>query len=346
MLTTNSTWLDEKYVNLLSFRLDRFKKVGKTQYNFRCPICGDSKKSKSKARGYVFEYKGSFWYKCHNCGKSIKFKNFLKEIDLTLFEQYNMEWLKEHGFSSKPAIKFEHQIEKFDKRRTDKFEPLKTLKKVSQLPFDHKCRQYVESRKIPTDTHYFLYWCPKFYTWVNHYIPDKFSAQTLEKDEGRLVLPFVDQNGYVTGCTGRSLEKDAKLRYVTIKFKEEAPKVFGLDRVDFKKEVIVVEGPIDSLFLPNCIALAGSSADLSALPLSNDTIYFFDNEPRNKDIVKQMQAYIDSNRRVCILEDVPHKDINEMIMSGMSRRNVLDLLHRSTHRGLQAKLALQRWKKI
>jgi hypothetical protein len=116
--------------------------------------------------------------------------------------------------------------------------------------------------------------------------------------------------------------------------------------VDFKKEVIVVEGPIDSLFLPNCIALAGSSADLSALPLSNDTIYFFDNEPRNKDIVKQMQAYIDSNRRVCILEDVPHKDINEMIMSGMSRRNVLDLIHRSTHRGLQAKLALQRWKKI
>jgi transcription elongation factor Elf1 len=348
MFIANSVWLDEKYVNLLSFRLDRFKRVGKHKYNFRCPLCGDSQKSKSKARGYVFEHKGKLQYKCHNCGKSPTFKNFLNEVDHSLYEQYSLEWLAEFGNSSKPIPiqKFDHQIEKFDKRRMDKFEPLKLLKKVSQLPVGHVCREYVESRRLPRDTHYFLYWCPMFYHWINKYIPGKFSEATLSKDEGRLVLPFIDQNGYVVGCTGRSLGKDSKLRYVTIKFKEDAPKIFGLDRVDFKKEVLVVEGPIDSLFLPNCIALAGSSADLSGLPLQDDTIFIFDNEPRNKDIVKQIQAYIDSNRRVCIFENVLHKDINEMIMAGMSRADILRLIHRSTHRGLQAKLALQRWKKI
>ena len=346
MITANSVWLDEKYVNLLSFRLDRFKRVGKQKYNFRCPLCGDSQKSKSKARGYVYPGGDTLWYKCHNCNRGFKFKNFLNQVDHSLYEQYSMEWLAEFGHSSKPIPKFEHQIEKFDKRRMDKFEPLKLLKKVSQLPVGHVCREYVESRRLPRDTHYFLYWCPKFYHWINKYVPDKFSAETLAKDEGRLVLPFIDQNGYVVGCTGRSLAKDAKLRYVTIKFQDDANKVFGLDRVDFKKEVLVVEGPIDSLFLPNCIAMAGSSADLSQLPLRDDTIFIFDNGPRNKDIVKQIQAYIDSNRRVCIFENVPHKDINDMIMAGMSRSDILRLIHSSTHRGLQAKLALQRWKKI
>lgn len=346
MLIANSVWLDEKYVNLLSFRLDRFKRIGEHKYNFRCPLCGDSQKDKKKARGYIYPNKGRLSYKCHNCGRSSIFKTFLNMVDQSLYEQYTMEWLAEYGHSSKPIPKFEHQIEKFDKRRMDRFEPLKLLKKVSQLPPGHVCREYVESRRIPRDTHYFLYWCPKFYHWINKYVPDKFSKETLAMDEGRLVLPFVDQNGYVVGCTGRSLAKDTKLRYVTIKFKDDAPKVFGLDRVDFKKEVLVVEGPIDSLFLPNAIALAGSSADLSGIPLKDDTIFIFDNEPRNKDIVRQIQAYIDSNRRVCIFENVPHKDINEMIMAGMSRSDILRLIHSSTHRGLQAQLTLQRWKKI
>lgn len=349
MAFNNSLWLDEKYVNLLSFRLDRFKRINKAQYNFRCPLCGDSQKSKTKARGYIFEYKGGYRFKCHNCNRSFKFKTFLKEVDQSLYEEYSMEWMKEFGHSHRPipiAPAFEHQIEKFDKRRKDKFEPLKILKKISQLPDTHPAKKYVVGRKIPTTMHSHLYWCPKFYHWVNHYIPEKFSTKQLERDEGRLIIPFIDQSGYVTGATGRSLDKDAGLRYISVKFQEDSLKVFGLDRVDFSKEVIVVEGPIDSLFLPNCIAFAGSSSDLSSLPLSRDTIYFFDNEPRNKDIVKQVSAYIDLGRRVCILEDVPHKDINDMILAGMTSKNILDLIHKSTYHGLQAKLALTRWKKV
>lgn len=346
MLMTNSTWLDEKYVNLLSFRLERFKKLNKSQYNFRCPLCGDSKKSKSKARGYVFEHKGHLWYKCHNCNRSMRFKYLLKEIDQPLFEEYSMERMREMGggIKDKPVV-FEHQIEKFDRRRKDKFEPLKTLKKISQLPETHRAKRYIVDRKIPPETHHAIYWCPKFYAWVNHYIPGKFSESSLSKDEGRIVFPFIDQNGYVTAATGRSLSPDG-LRYVTVKFQEDAPKVFGLDRIDFTKEVLVVEGPIDSLFLPNCLALAGSSSDLSSLPLRRDTVFVFDNEPRNRDICRQIESYIDAGKRVCIFEGVEYKDINEMVMAGMTRRAILDLIHNSTHHGLQAKLAFNRWKKI
>lgn len=341
-----STWLDEKYVNLLSFRLDRFKRVKKSLYNFRCPLCGDSQKSKHKARGYVFDHKGSYWYKCHNCGRSTKFKYLLKEIDPTLYDQYNVEWLQDQGHTTHEPVKFVPMIEKFGVQRKDKFDPLKVLKKVSQLQQNHKAKQYVESRKIPPNMHHLLYWCPAFYAWANHYIPGKFDDNALAKDEGRLVIPFIDQNGYVVGATGRSLNKDAKLRYVSIKFKEDSLKVFGLERVDFQKEGYVVEGPIDSLFLSNCLAMAGSAADLSELPLKNNFVFIFDNEPRNKELVKLIENAVESGKRVCIFENVKQKDINDMIMSGMSVVEIEDLIHRSTYQGLQAKLVLNRWKKI
>jgi transcription elongation factor Elf1 len=345
-----STWLDEKYVNLLSFRLDRFKRVNKSLYNFRCPLCGDSTKSKTKARGYVFEHKGAYWFKCHNCARSTRFKYLLKEIDQSLYDQYNVEWLQDQGqsrFSAEPTVpKFVPMTEKFGRQRKDKSDPLKVLKKVSQLKPDHKAKKYVESRKIPPNMHHLLYWCPAFYAWANHYIPGKFDENALAKDEGRLVIPFIDANGYVVGATGRSLNKDAKLRYVSIKFQEDSLKVFGLERVDFNREGYVVEGPIDSLFLPNCIAMAGSSGDLSSLPLKNKFIFIFDNEPRNKEIVKLIESVVEDGKRVCLFENVKEKDINDLIMSGMSVAEIIDLIHRSTHQGLQAKLTLQRWKKI
>ena len=74
-------FIDVKYISLLSSRLSKFKKVKPHLYNFRCPICGDSQKNKNKARGFLYRVKTNTNYKCHNCGVSMSFSNFLKEID-------------------------------------------------------------------------------------------------------------------------------------------------------------------------------------------------------------------------------------------------------------------------
>ena len=88
-------FIDVKYINLISSRFSKFKKVKNNLYNFRCPICGDSKKNKNKARGYLYQVKNNTNFKCHNCGVNISFNNFLKDLDTVLHKQYTFEKFKE-----------------------------------------------------------------------------------------------------------------------------------------------------------------------------------------------------------------------------------------------------------
>ena len=87
--------IDSKYIGLVSSRLQKFKRVKSNLFNFRCPICGDSQKHKNKARGYFYQVKTNTNYKCHNCGVSLSFNNFLKQIDSTLHKQYVLEKFKD-----------------------------------------------------------------------------------------------------------------------------------------------------------------------------------------------------------------------------------------------------------
>jgi hypothetical protein len=110
--------IDSKYIGLVSVRLEKFKRVKADLYNCRCPICGDSQKNKTKTRGYLYQIKNNTNYKCHNCGVSLSFNNFLKQIDPMLHRQYTLEKFKE-GFTGKNFVveepKFEFSKPKFTK---------------------------------------------------------------------------------------------------------------------------------------------------------------------------------------------------------------------------------------
>ena len=58
-----SSYIDLKFINEISGRLGQFKKKGDYLFNFRCPHCGDSKKSKTKARAYLYQVKNDLFYK-------------------------------------------------------------------------------------------------------------------------------------------------------------------------------------------------------------------------------------------------------------------------------------------
>ncbi len=89
-----SSYIDLKYINEISARLSQFKKKGDYLYNFRCPHCGDSKKSKTKARAYLYRVKNDMFFKCHNCGEGQSLTNFLKFLDVKKYEQYLLERYK------------------------------------------------------------------------------------------------------------------------------------------------------------------------------------------------------------------------------------------------------------
>jgi hypothetical protein len=242
---------------------------------------------------------------------------------------------------------FVPDISKFSARRIDKFNPFKDLLKISQLKENHPAKRYVVSRNIPARAHYRIYYSDIYYTWVNSIVPEKFSEKALKYDEPRIILPFIDLNGYVFGFTGRAINPDTTLRYSTIILDDSKDKIFGLDTIDKKKRVYIVEGPIDSMFLDNCAAMAGADADMAVLGDPSNVVVVYDNEPRNKEIVKRISQAIDRGYNVCIWpESIEQKDVNDMVNVGeLDGPSVQHIIDNNTFSGLSAKMRLSTWSK-
>lgn len=333
-------YVDLHYANMLSARLDQFKVRSTNPYkiNFRCPQCGDSQKSRTKARGWLLERDNSFQFYCHNCGASQSFSFFLKNQDPLAFNDYVAEKYLEKAKSNNKETTLEKT--KFEAPKF-KQSPLKGLKKVSQLQPNHPIKKYVSKRQIPPSHHYRLYFVQKFKTWINGIVPNKF-PEPIKKDEPRLLLPFFDKSGKMFGVSARGFDPGG-IRYITIMF-DEKPKIFGLDKVDFNKKYFVVEGAIDSFFLSNAVAMAGAEGNTDALENLENAIFVFDSEPRNKEIHKRMEKVIRSGYSICIWpNDVPGKDINEMYLSG--KNDIEQTILNNTYKGLEANLKLMSWRK-
>ena len=229
-LYTMVDFVDIQYAQMLSGRLENFKIRNTNPYkiNFRCPICGDSQKSRSKARGWLLERDNKFSFYCHNCGTSQGFSYFLKGQDQQLYNDYVADkftgkannTIKDTKDKEVDDSKFKTKAPTFKRQN-----PLLKIKKISQLKFDHPVKRYIEKRKIPTSHHYRLYFAKKFKTWINEIVPNKFP--NVGKDEPRLVIPFLDENGKCYGVSARGFDPNG-IRYITIMF-EERPKIFGLD---------------------------------------------------------------------------------------------------------------------
>lgn len=338
-------WLQHKYINIISNRLDKFKRKGPNLWNFRCPICGDSETSRSKARGYIYEKKGKMLFHCHNCNATMSVPNFVKMVDQTSYNEMQLEKLQNNKTPEQED--YESFVEKMKKPVFMKSGPLKGLKKVSQLSPDHRTKKFVDARRIPTVYHAKLFNCPNFKQFTNSLIPDKFDSDSINRDECRLLIPFLDTNKNVHAFQGRALGASA-VKYITIILDESVPKVYGLDTVNFNRKVYVLEGPIDSMFVPNSIATAGGDlvSAVGSFPKEN-LVIVYDNEPRNKETIKKLDKAIMQGYNVCIWpENLEHKDINDMYLAGLSSDFIKHIIDTNTHRDLAAKLALTKWGKV
>ena len=327
--------IDEHYARLISSRLDKFKQIKNGTYTFRCPYCGDSQKYRNKTRGYFFTKNSGLVFKCHNCGVGRSFGNFLKDQANDVYDEYVMERYKK-GLTGKgrnvadPTFKIEKP----------KFKKKGELQSMEQLNREHPAVGYLLGRQIPKEHFSDLFYTDKFCTWVNTQKP---TFKDVKKDHPRIIIPFIDQQGEWFGFQGRSLNSDDKLRYITIMLDESRIKVFGLNRVDFKKTVYITEGPFDSLYIDNAIAMAGADVDWALLS-GKEAVFVYDNEKRNKEIVKRMEKAIDKGYEIVIWpENLEEKDLNDMYIAG---HDVQSLVEFNTYSGLQAQIKLSEWKKV
>ena len=328
------SYLDTKYINLASASLQKYKKVKNGLWTFRCPYCGDSKKNKNKTRGYIFSVKGDHVFKCHNCGITRSFSNFLKDHVPHVYDEYVMERYKEGTIGKnvpKPDLTQFISKPKFEKKTID-LEPLSCLNNF------HVAKKYILDRGIPENKLDRLFYCPNFKEWTN---TQKHTFSDTTNDEERIIIPLNDTDGNLIGFQGRSLSPNAKMRYITVMLDEDAPKLYGLDHINKNETIYIVEGPLDSFFLENSVAMCGSDVDIRSFGWS-DYIWVYDNEPRSRQITDKISKSIDRGDKVVIWSSsIKEKDLNDMHNSGI---NVKSVIESNVYHGLEAKLQLSNWK--
>ena len=334
-----SVFIDRKFLLQLSPKLRRFTQKKENLYNFRCPLCGDSQKNLTKCRGYVYEKKNNYFYMCHNCGASTTFYNLLSQVDPTLLKEYSLERYKDGHATNSPAPTFENVTSS-----APKFKKQFALPSIESLSDEHFAKAYVQGRQIPKAFYSRLYYAEDFKKFVESLDIEK---DGLKEEDPRLVIPFYDENNNLVAFQGRSLG-ESKLRYITVKLDDDNYKVFGMDRIDKEKKIYVVEGPIDSMFVDNCVATADSNLTaVTKVYDKSNIVLIYDNEPRNKDIVRQMEKSIEEHYNVVIWpEMMVEKDINDMILNGFSPDEIQDIIDKHTYQNLRAKMEFINWKKV
>lgn len=317
-------FIDESFIERVSSRLQNYKKVKPKLYNFRCPFCGDSSRSKRKARGYLYPVNNNTNYKCHNCGISISFNNFLKEIDPILYKEFSIEKYRA-GFTGK---NFVVEAPKFD-IKTPVFREKISLLKASS---DTQAKEYLEKRKLDPNLYYYA---DDFSKWVN-----SITEEPNLKSEPRIVIPLY-YNKALIGVQGRSIGP-SPIKYITIMFNKDAPKIYNYDSIDKENLVYVLEGPFDSYFIKNSIAMCGADIDLKNLNIYYP-VYVYDNEPRNKEIHDRMSKAIQRGYSIVIWpETIKEKDVNDAVLAGI---DVQDVLSKNVYKDLEAQLKFNFWKK-
>ncbi len=329
-------WVDKKYLRLVSSRFRNSSWKNEELLNHSCPYCGDSEKNPHKARGYHFKMKETYIYKCHNCGVSKPFGKFLKEQDSSMWKQYAVEkfYKKDPTFTNVVVPKTKVVF---------KDDPLKKVGCISAVEAK-EATDYLNHRQIPKnkwDDLYYIENCQSL-----SLLDYKYKDRVFGNDP-RLILPFYSRQGKLIGVSGRALNNN-KLRYLTLKFDDQESLIYGLRTVDYNKKVYVTEGPIDSLFLPNAIAVAGSDfSKLKSYVPTEQAVVVFDNERRNSELIKKMSQIIDDGFEICFWpKHIKQKDINDMILNGLSANVVEQTINENKFSGLSAKMALSDWSKV
>lgn len=339
-----SSWVDVKYINQVSVKLERFSRKSDSLYNFRCCFCGDSKRSKTKARAYFHTRDGQWFFHCHNGCASRRFSTFLKDFDPVSYGEYSLDLLRDKREALPKIATVEYAPPRFDDMGC-----LKRLKRVSVLESTSKTLHFVESRKIPKKYWTKLYECPNFMGFTNSLLPGKFSDRALSLDETRLLIPLLSEEGKLFGFQGRALlSTHGSIKYITTMLDGESTSIYGLDTVDRDKTIYVFEGPIDSMFVENSIATLGGdlASSCRSFPRTN-LVIVYDNEPRSADTVRKISKAIDFGYSVAIWPEYLHayKDVNDMFLADEST-NFQFILKENTFNGLSARMRLADWRKI
>lgn len=320
-----SLTLDTYFAHRLRLLLNNFRDKGTgttCRFEFACPFCGMPKERDRKANLFK-STKDALRFYCYRCNESMWMIDLLHRLDSTLAREYltqsaalsstNQEIATAQAPAEIPTITL-------------------NLPSIASLSEEHSARVYLAGRKIPEQFFSELLWTDDFHDIAEQFRPDGHYIRI--RREGRIIIPIRNEQGGIIAAQGRSIEPGADIRYITVKTHENAPKVWGMDRINRDETIYVTEGPFDAMFLPNSIALCGSDI-LDTLPKENAVI-IYDNEPWSQQTLRKLKTAIGNGHRICIWPDyLREKDVNQMVFK-YSPEIVRDIIDENTWSGVLA----------
>jgi hypothetical protein len=281
--------------------------------NINCPYC--------KSQAFTYEDDGTEMFLCFDCQRSLTYEKVKNGYGNSNFKRHT---------SSNTTISVSHDFSTI----------LARCERLSDLESNHNSLRFVRNRDIPSRFYDDLYFTERLGKLLH--------GTSYEKDfrdgQPKLIIPFRDEDGKMFAFQARSLD-DATPKYITVMLDKNKDKIFGLERWNKDKTTVVCEGPIDSFFIKNSLALAGSDIGSNKYLESNkDIILCLDNEPRNAVIVSKYYKFIKDGFRIVLWPDnIVEKDINDMVQAG---HNVEQIISDNNFQGAQAKIKLNSWKRV
>ena len=163
-----------------------------------------------------------------------------------------------------------------------------------------------------------------------------------------LVIPYLDFTGTkLTAILGRSILSDVQPKYLAAKTDPDSSLIFGLDRIDPDRRVLVLEGPLDSLFLDNAAAVTGTALTKAAEFLPKEhLVLVFDNQAK---IADHMIRAAQDGFRVAVWwlqGGEGRKDINDLVLAGYDPEKLAALLIENSFTGTEAVRRIWRWRDL
>ena len=330
-------------LEILYLPLQGLTKKSDSIYIARCPICGDSKKDISKKRFYIlFSRKQTY---CQNCHYNNSIHGFIKENYPDVYKQYWKE-----NFAKKRVAP--PKIPKVPKEILNRQEGMKKTKRILK-----KAKPYGLTDKLPEHIIKYLEGrCldPKRFMFMERYVGfvKDYQEEAIPLfSDPRIVIPYIKKsNRELYAMQGRATKEGQKPKYLTVKFTEDMGKIYNIYNIDPDKTVYVLEGPIDSMFLPNAVALSGaniSDSILKEFKKFKDVVFIFDSDfvynPDIRAIIKKVISYgygiYIPSKKLSI-----HKDINDIVIdAGIKDKELVSEIENRTFKGIVALTMLAKY---
>jgi DNA primase len=199
------------------------------QISFNCPVCDDDRNKHNLEVNYIDNV-----YKCWSCGDSEGTHGPLGRI----FDKYGNKKHKKLYNVLKPETVVKRERPKKTLKLPDAFTLFKDSSSV--YPVRRQAMNYLKSRGITDE------------------MIERYGIGFCDKGDhsGRIVVPSYNKNGELNYYIARSWNPMSKAKYKNPEAEKDKI-IFWENLIDWNKDIFLVEGAFDGLFVNNSIPMLG-----------------------------------------------------------------------------------------